>query len=453
MLKIMSDRKQKIKFKRFWIAAIIIVALNLNAFADITSNIKADSTSDSLSMEQVISDVLKNNDRLAAARLMEKSSQENARAAGKWDDPMLMLGVQNIPTSSWKLNQDDMTMRMAGLSWAIPYAGEKGLQAKAAKSEASAATAAREMTTLDLITAAKMAYYDLYYRDKYLDDLKTQHELMSEVAKAAMARLQTNQGGQEEVLAAQSNVWRLETEMLDAQHEIDDAIFSLNNLRGKKIISSEPRLETPVFSALPQDISGWVDTAFSNYPELRRLESQSKSYGFSSAASRRMRWPMLSLSTQYGYRQGYGMMGPRDNMVSFGANISLPIFSHSKEGAMARSMDLMRRSTEAQTSQLRRDIESGVATLYQTAWSYSEKIEIYKNKIIPASEQAYQSAYAGYINNRIDFSSLLNYAADLYRDKTTTTLLSLDYARTMAEIEKYTADTTVFKVENIQKDR
>ncbi|SYZ74809.1 hypothetical protein TRIP_C90437 [Candidatus Zixiibacteriota bacterium] len=422
----------------------ILTAFTFPVSAQQTSN----TTADTLSLDRVISDVLKNNDRLAAARFMEQSSTEKAKGAGKWDDPMLMLGVQNIPTSSWKLNKDDMTMQMVGLSWPIPYAGEKGLESKAAQAEATASTAARNMTASDLITAAKLAYYNLYYQQIYFQDLETQRELMLEVVKAARVRLETNQVGQEDVLAAQSNVWRLDAEILDARHMIDDAIYNLNNLRGQKIISSEPTVKAPTFPPLTNNVAELVDAAYANYPELRRLESQSESYHFSSLAAGRMRWPMLSLSAQYGYRTGYGMMGPRDNMVSFGANLSLPVFSHSKQGAMARSMDLMRQSADAQINQLRRDIESGMATLYQNAWSYSEKISIYNDKIIPASEQAYKSAFAGFINNRTPFTTLLDYAVDLYRDKITANQLALDYARITAEIERYTTDTGAITVNN-----
>ena len=68
-------------------------------------------------------------------RYMEKAAEAKAKSAGAWDDPMLMVGVANLPTS-FDFKMDPMTMKMLGLSQNIPYAGQKGLQKKAARAEA-----------------------------------------------------------------------------------------------------------------------------------------------------------------------------------------------------------------------------------------------------------------------------------------------------------------------------
>ena len=144
-------------------------------------------TSDSLRLGQVIQDVLKNNNRVAAARYMEQAAKAKVGPAGAWDDPMLMLGVANLPTSL-DFKMDPMTMKMVGLSQNIPYAGQKGLQSKAAKAEASAAMEDRYAMEVDKAMAARWAFADLYYRTKSLFDLGAQFELLGDVVASAKSK-------------------------------------------------------------------------------------------------------------------------------------------------------------------------------------------------------------------------------------------------------------------------
>lgn len=57
--------------------------------------------------------------------------------------------------------------------------------------------------------------------------------------------------------------------------------------------------------------------------------------------------------------------------------------------------------------------------------------------IIPTSEQALKSAFAGYAANRSSFQTLLNYASAIYRDKIVVHQIANELASTMAEAEKY----------------
>src|SRR5574341_1336600 len=206
--------------------------------------------SDSLRLEQVIQDVIKNNNRIAAAKYMEEAARAKVGPAGAWDDPMLMLGVTNVPTS-WDLDEDPMTMKMVGISQNIPYSGQKGLQSKAAQAEASVAQQERYGMEVDLAMAARWAYADLYYRTKSLSDLGAQFELLNDVVATSKAKLTANQAGQDEVLGAMTELWRLQAQILEAEHMVDESRYNLNILRGIDVNSGVPPLAAPDELELP----------------------------------------------------------------------------------------------------------------------------------------------------------------------------------------------------------
>jgi cobalt-zinc-cadmium efflux system outer membrane protein len=406
---------------------------------------------DSLRLDQVIQDVVRHNNRVAAARCMEEAARAKVGPAGAWDDPMLMLGVANLPTSL-DFNMDPMTMKMIGLSQNIPYAGQKGLQAKAARAEADAAMEDRHAMEVDLVMAARYAFADLYYRTKSLADLYSQNDLLEEVVASATTKLATNQANQDEVLGAQAEQWRLQTQLLEAEQMVDEARYNLTILRGLDATSDMSPLALPGQPKLPSTPDDWLAAAKRNYPPLQKLSRQSESFAYSGAAARRMSWPMLGLSANYSFRSSTEM-NKRDNMIGFQANISLPFFAGRQQKQIAVSMDAMREGIDAEAVQKWREIDARLRLLHTTALNLEQTIDIYRNRIIPAAQDAFQSALAGYSSNRVQYTNVLMFATGIFRDRLALNEISNQFARTMAEIDGYTIDPRSFSIDSTKNDQ
>jgi len=395
-------------------------------------------SADSLRLEQVTREVIEHNDMIAAARYMETAAQSRVSAEGSWPDPMLMVGVANLPTS-FDFKEDPMTMTMVGLRQSIPYAGQKGLSADAARAEAEVATLDRRATEVDLARMARYAFSELYYRNRMLDLLKHQLELVHTVAVAAESRLATGQADQHEALSAQAEAWRLEARVLDAIHMLDEARYELNTLRGLAAITAVPALAAPPTAVLPDSPRVWLEAAQRNYPPLARVRRQSAAYGYSGEAAGRMSWPMLELSASYAFRFDNGME-MRDDMVNFEAAFSLPFFEGGSQKDMARSMEAMRQSADAEALQMTREIEAKLLVLHTTASHLVSQDTLYRIRIVPTSEDAFRSALAGYTANRVPYATLLQLLSDVLRDRVAENETSLQLSRTWADIESFTRD-------------
>jgi outer membrane protein TolC len=402
---------------------------------------------DTLMLDDVISQVVKNNDRAAAARFMEKAAYAEIGPAGAWDDPMLMVGVQNLPTS-FNFSEDEMTMKMVGLSQNIPYAGQKGLQRNAARARAGAAHEESNQTILDLVAAARRAYYNLYYQRLSLGFITSQKNIQQDILSSATARLRSNQANQADDASAQADLWRIESDLLSTDQSVDAAENDLLVLMGSDPTEHLPQLVEPLFEVLNEPLEDWISRAELSYPPLKRLEYQGYNYRFLARAARRMRWPMLELEGSYGFREDpppaamgegdpSGMSAGRDDMVNFQVNFSLPIFAGRQQRNMARSMDAMRQSFDSQYNQLRREVKSDLELLHSRAQRLSRSLMLYRERIVPADESAYKSAFAGYSANRVQFANLLMYAINIYRDKITANQIAYELASTLAEAQKY----------------
>jgi outer membrane protein, heavy metal efflux system len=426
------------------LAGAIFILAPAFIFADNTAR-----AADSLTIDIITRNVIQHNDRIASMRLMEKSAIQNIGPSGAWDDPMLMIGVQNMPTS-FKLNEDEMTMKMIGLSQNIPYAGERGLNKKAARAKADAAGFDTKESEIELITTARSLYLTLYYRQQTLALTQSQHELQQDIVSSTAAKLISNQANQSDLSAAQADLWRLESDILSIKQEIEDAYNRLCGITGLERSTEIPSLADPGLTA-PSTVDSWLDSAKVNYPSLKRTQSQAESYRYSAAAARRMRWPMLSISGSYGFRSGSttdamtGDVMVWGDMISLQANISLPIFSGRQQNKMALSMTSMSQSLEAEGTQSWRDTEAELRSLFSKSRNLTQSLSLYRERIIPADQDAYNSAYAGFTSNTVALSSLISSAINIYRDRLNANQLEYQLSQTLVDAGRYTIDPDSFK--------
>jgi outer membrane protein TolC len=415
----------------FWTFVFVLNDCTANAQTSISS-------SDSLRLGKVIKDVIARSDRIKAARFMERAVAAEAKGAGAWDDPMVMIGFKNLPTSL-DFNEDGMTMKMLGLSQTIPYAGEKGLRKRVAEANRKSSISEREDTELEVITSAKLAFYDIYYNTKALSLYDRQTQIAAQIVASVRSKLETGQANPEDYAAAQADLWRQQSLLAPYAHAIETAQLNLNDLRGAPADSFLPYPATPQFALLPETHEPWLEAALLHYPPLKQLAAKSNSSSYSAAASQRMRWPMLTISGDYGFRKDTPSE-KRSDMIGLQANISLPIFSARKNIGMRDSQELMKFNYDAQADQLKRDVEARLRALFLDALHERENIQLYRDRIIPADEEAYQHAFSGYINNRTSLTTLMNYSITTHRDRLTLNQLEYDFARTIAMAERYTTD-------------
>ena len=395
-------------------------------------------SSDTLYLQEVLTDVMRSNDRAAAARFMEQAASQNASAAGAWKDPMLMTGLTNVPLS-FDLRMDPMTMIMFGVTQEIPYAGQMGLRRSVAEAEAGAAAQERRGMEIDLITAAKSAYIELYYGQKSLEELRHQKDIMSDIAAAVSARLQSGQATQAQALAAGADQWRLESMINSSLQMTEEAWYTLSQLRGISPAPSMRPLAEPIVGRIPDSPDPWLAAAETNYPPLQALKYRSGRFDLEAASMRRMRWPMLQLSAAYGWRLD-AEMEPRDDMISLQAQFTLPIFEGRRQGRLARAMTAMKGNADAEARQMMREVEAYLRALHSKASYLHRNAAIYSDRIIPADEDALASALTGYRGGSGSLADVLTYAAGVYRDRITVNQLMAELAKTLIEAQRYTTD-------------
>jgi outer membrane protein TolC len=132
-------------------------------------------TISSLVVSQTLDDYIKialeNNPELKSYKLQVDILEKRIKQASTPSDPMLMLGVANLPTNL-SFTMDMMTMKEIGVTQMIMFPVKYSLMGKMAQKDYEIAKEIYELKELELISDVKMLYFEIYYMTKAIEITK-----------------------------------------------------------------------------------------------------------------------------------------------------------------------------------------------------------------------------------------------------------------------------------------
>lgn len=347
------------------------------------------------------------------------ASEDLARAAAL-PDPILIMGVQNMPVGgpdAYTLDEDPMTMRRIGVFQVLPSKAKREARQESAEASRSQAEAGKLASVLDVKRATASAWIDAWAAEKERGLLVELREQASLAITLAEARLRGGEGSAGEVLAARSAELDLANRIDDAEARIEQARAGLARWLPSVEISGLG--EAPDFSTLPQAETDLVEQLDRQGP-LLVWDAREEAADAALHAAKAEKRPDWSIGTGFARRGGGA-----SNVVWLEVGIGLPMFPANRQdrGVSARQSDLqaVRAAREdarrIQLEQVRRQIAD---------WSVlGRKVERFESGILPLERDRSAAALAAYSGG-----APLSDWLDARRDEIS---VRVDYARLLAD--------------------
>ena len=186
--------------------------------------------------------------QIAANRAQEAAAREMAVAAGQLPDPVLKLGVNNLPISGeagWSLVQEGMTMRSVALMQEFTRSDKRQARSERALREADLASMNQRQALADTRREATLAWLDVAYQDSMRALLASQIDELKLQQQAAESAFRAGRGEQADVFANQLASARMQDQL--AQMQPDD-IF--RRLYRQKYAEDAPHEQLTAFAEL-----------------------------------------------------------------------------------------------------------------------------------------------------------------------------------------------------------
>lgn len=328
---------------------------------------------------------------LAARDAGVAAARQDAARAGALPDPMLVLGIDNLPITggdSFDFSADEMTMKRIGLRQDIPARAKREARSNFAVRKIDEARALSDSAKLDVRRAAALAWIDVWAAQTELAALKALRAQAASAAEIAAARVS---GGAEPVadaLATEVAVLEIDNRIESVRARRAVAQVGLSRWLGEVLV--ETTQETPNFRLLRVPETRLVATI----DRLSPLLPASAQVAVAAAnielarAEKRIDW---SLGASYGQRQG-----GRSDMLSIEVGMSLPFFPGDRQDRAVSAREADYSVAVATREDLRREAIASIRADIARWEGLKRQVALHEDKMLPLARDRSATALASY---------------------------------------------------------
>ena len=381
-----------------------------------------------LNVDRMVEEALQNNPEILAAREKAAAVREKVPQAGALDDPMLGLGIVNLPTN-FSFSDEDMTMKEVSVSQKVPFPGKRDLMRGMTEKEADAASIDVAEVANRVAREVKTAYYELSHTYSAEEVTRRNKQILENLVRIGETRYALGEGIQQEVLAAHLEISRMVDELLMLEQSRAALEAKLAWLLNREVDGVSGRPETVVFHKAAIDIKRLQQAAIEANPMLKGLRKMVEAREKGKELAERDVLPDFDFRFAYGQRDdGPGGADRRDLMTGM-VGISIPIYYPLKQGPKVAESRADVRSAEARYRAARNEVLYMVASMGAMVQRLERQIELYQTGILPQARLQAQSTMSSYAVNKVDFNGLLESHIRLHR-------FELDYHQALTDYEK-----------------
>ncbi len=340
---------------------------------------------------------LSESERLAlenAPWLQHHRSMADAAAArvtyeSQLPDPELRLGALNVPTDTYNLDQEAMTMLAVSLRQQIPAGSTLSLRARRAEQELSRERSDVEMERRRLIRQVRQTWLELYYANQAVLILNESRSLAQRQLEAAERRYRAALDEPLAVLNARVVLARLNERgpMLNAD------IARLRAELGRWIGDS-------AMLAMPRDLPGLPAPSptfdVTRHPEWLTVQAQKDGAHTEVDLARQAYKPAWAIDLSYGARQSAPDGTRRSDMVSAVVAVSLPLFTAKRQDQRLAERQMLATGAQFGVEEKRRELESKYTVARAEYSALEQRVVIESEQLLPALVRAAEisSGYA-----------------------------------------------------------
>ena len=375
-------------------AALIAVMIGLSFSAGAAGN--------SLTLGDAQRRALERSRQLAAEDYAVASARDMASAAGELPDPVVRIGIDNMPISGperFTLTRDFMTMTRVGLMQELTGADKRRVRAERFEREAEKALAQKLATATEIERDTAVAWLDRYYAEAIaavIDEVGGQAKLEVQAAEGAY---RAGRGNQADIFIARSALTSFEDRASEARRKVRNAKVMLARWIGEA--AELPLAGDPATDALRVDPSA-LETELAHHPQiavLRRQQEVAEAEARIAQANKKSDWT-VELAYQ---RRGSSY----SDMISIGVSIPWQWDQKNRQDReLSSKLAMVEQARAARDEVLRMHIAETRAMINE--WENGrERQARYQRELIPLASERIEATIAAYRGGKTGLSDVL----------------------------------------------
>jgi outer membrane protein TolC len=368
--------------------------------------------------------------QLVALEASVTSARHMAVAAGQLPDPVVRLGVDNLPIEGpdrFSLTRDFMTMRRIGVMQEFPRAEKRRFRSERFEREADRATAEKHAALAMIQRDTAIAWLEAFYLERLRSAVALQAEEIRRELQAAEAAYRGGSGSQADVLMTETSRVMLEDRLSELDRRIRNARAMLARWTGPSgadaQLAGEPSLDTvPVHRHE-------LEEQLKRHPNIAAMSQEVSVMEADVNLARANKRPDWTWEVMY-QKRGSAF----SDMVGIGVSIPLQWDQRNRQDRELAAKLAMADKARAQRDEALRQHAAEVETMLNEWENDRERLRRYDRELLPLARQRTEALVAAYRGGKGDLASALAARRNEIEVRTQALKLEVDIARVWAQL-------------------
>ena len=406
------------------------IAMVLAALCTAPSSVTAQTSDAPLSLAEAIQHAQQRSRRIAAQVANAAAARESAVAAAQRPDPVLRIGVNNLPIEGagrFEVGREPMTTRSLGVVQTLTRPDKLAARRSRFEREADAALAQRDLVAAETARSTAAAWLERHFQERVLALLRAQRAEAALQADGAEATYRAGRGRQADLWAARLALTQVDDRLRGAEAAVQEARVALHRWVGDA--AERPLAAPPALQRLPHD-DARLFAIVQSLPEIAAARRREAVLDAEAEVARRERDADWSLEL------GYALRGSAFSNVATVA-LSIPLRWDLEQRQDRELAARLARAAAARAEREELQRARGAELLRQWhAWQAArDRIELADRQLLPLAAERSRAALAAYAGGSGALEAVLTarrQEVDLRIDRER---LALDAARQWAQLE------------------
>jgi cobalt-zinc-cadmium efflux system outer membrane protein len=390
----------------------------------------------SQSLDSLVNLAVEVSPKLKMLQAKSDAAESKVNTNSNLPDPMLTLGLGNLPTNTFSFTQEPMTGKIVGLSQAIPFPGKLSAVADVEAKDVDIIRQEINDARNEIVKNISGDYFELIYIRKAIDVANESIQLLQNIAKVVRINYSVSK-------ASQQNILKVELEITNLKDKIDDLNSKENALVAKINAELLRPADIPLHTDSLPEIKYYNLTqqqldslAVKNRPFLTGTKLAMKKAELQQNLAKYDYYPNFNLMVRYSQRDKIAKTNtPLADFVSFMVGISLPLNYGGKVDSKVEAASAAQQMYEQQYNLSLQVLNSNFGASVAKLNSLRTRIKLIEDAQLPQAQQTYASSLSDYQVGKVDFINVIDAQNKLYQVETNIYRLKSNYLKEIENLK------------------
>ncbi|MBB1410581.1 TolC family protein [Pseudoalteromonas sp. SG44-17] len=368
--------------------------------------------SNELSLDEALSYALDNEPWLTASKYQQAAIKAQSLAAGTLPDPVLTVGLMNLPTDGFAFDQEGMTQLKVGVSQMFSRGDSLALKQHALAQSAQQYPWLRADRLAQVKTIVIESWLNAYRAQQSIALIEQDKALFSQLIDITESSYASSVGNtrQQDIIRAQLELTRLEDKLVMLEQQFESAKKRLSQWLPINMLTQ------PV-SAKRHDIAPLVDFAqlefaqlmplLMAHPAIIALDKTVAAKQTEVEVAKQGYKPQFGVNMGYGYRDDTPMGDSRADLFSVGVSVDLPLFTDNRQDQQVNAAIAMAEAVKTQKLIALQKLKGMYFKEFSQLPQLAKRDALYQTKLLPQMAEQAQATLNAYTRDDGDFSEVM----------------------------------------------